>query len=313
MLLILTSEKDLAADYLIVRLLERGLQYFRVNCEQLAAADYDFSIGTRASRRLSIAGRELDLDQVGAVWYRRAIVPTGNPQCTPAEQRFVASEIRDLVTGLVFDHDRLWVNSIERILLAENKVYQLRIATRVGLRTASTVVSQDPSRLRAFASRGVPVICKPIRQGVFFDQEGMHSIFTERVDPKQLGDDNSLLACPILLQDEIPRGCDLRATFVGEDVFVAEIAADSSVVDWRVPGARPSYRIGALPEAVEQACRRMLREFGLHFGAFDFIRAPNGDHYFLEVNPTGEWAWLEETLGLQIRDSLIRLLYGLAK
>ena len=36
MLLILTSKHDLAVDYLITSLLDRGLRYFRLNCEDLS-------------------------------------------------------------------------------------------------------------------------------------------------------------------------------------------------------------------------------------------------------------------------------------
>ena len=50
-------------------------------------------------------------------------------------------------------------------------------------------------------------------------------------------------------------------------------------------------------------------ELGLRYGAFDFIRAPSGDLVFLELNPTGEWAWLEEELGFGLRDAFIELLY----
>jgi hypothetical protein len=48
----------------------------------------------------------------------------------------------------------------------------------------------------------------------------------------------------------------------------------------------------------------------LAYGAFDFIRTENADWYFLEVNPAGEWAWLDVALGLPMRDSFVELFYG---
>jgi hypothetical protein len=52
----------------------------------------------------------------------------------------------------------------------------------------------------------------------------------------------------------------------------------------------------------------MLRYFKLHFGAFDLAKAPDGMLFFLEVNPVGEWVWLERECGFRIADSLIDLL-----
>ena len=54
----------------------------------------------------------------------------------------------------------------------------------------------------------------------------------------------------------------------------------------------------------------MLNELGLIYGAFDFIRTPNGKLVFLEINPTGEWAWLEEKLDFPMREAFVEVFFG---
>ena len=54
----------------------------------------------------------------------------------------------------------------------------------------------------------------------------------------------------------------------------------------------------------------MLNELGLNYGAFDFVRAVNGELVFLEVNPTGEWAWLEHRLQFPMREAFIDTFFG---
>jgi len=66
---------------------------------------------------------------------------------------------------------------------------------------------------------------------------------------------------------------------------------------------------GATTERIRIFCAQMLARLDLVSGAFDFIVSRDGDWFFLEVNPTGEWAWLEEFLGLPIRDAFIEVLY----
>lgn len=43
-----------------------------------------------------------------------------------------------------------------------------------------------------------------------------------------------------------------------------------------------------------------LDGMGLGFGAFDFIETPHGGIVFLGCNPSGQFSWLEEQLGLPI-------------
>ena len=37
-----------------------------------------------------------------------------------------------------------------------------------------------------------------------------------------------------------------------------------------------------------------MRSLGIVFGGFDFIVTPGGEHVFLEVNPEGQFLWIEE-------------------
>lgn len=314
MLLILTSDKDLTADFLIVELINRHLPYFRLNAEELTTADFTFALTESSARRgLSVGTRTLDLDKVTAVWYRRAIQPGVIADLSPGERVFVAGELRHLATGLVLNPDVIWVNPIDRVSVAEHKLYQLQIARQLGFRVPRTIVSRDPIELRKFAEENQgPTICKPIFHGMFVDETSFYSVYTRRVTPESI-DADSVTPCPVLLQEEIPRCADVRATFIGSKCFVADIKGDSSLVDWRDPNLTVSYSESSLSADVQTMCKAMLEKLGLKYGAFDFVRTPNGDLVFLEINPTGEWAWLEDRLGFPMRDAFIQLFFGVCE
>jgi glutathione synthase/RimK-type ligase-like ATP-grasp enzyme len=59
-----------------------------------------------------------------------------------------------------------------------------------------------------------------------------------------------------------------------------------------------------VPEDVAKRLRSLMGRLGLAYGAIDMIRRPDGEHVFLEVNPTGEWGMLERDLGLGISDAI---------
>ena len=311
MLLILTSDQDLAADYLIVELIKGRLPYFRLNSEELFQAEFAFSISdSGTARTISVGPRTLDLDAVVAVWYRRSIHPIPKAALTPAERYFVAGELRHLAMGLVLNPRITWVNPIDKVSVAEHKLYQLQLAASLGLQVPRTLVSADVEKLRSFASgNATGTICKPIFHGMFFDGLSLHSVYTRRVNVETL-DSASLSACPILLQEEIPRIADVRATFIGRHCFVADIRGDASMIDWRDAGTVVDYAVSSLDDTTVALCRQMLADLGLVYGAFDFVRTPTGNLVFLEVNPTGEWAWLEDKLGFPMRDAFIEVFFG---
>jgi glutathione synthase/RimK-type ligase-like ATP-grasp enzyme len=80
------------------------------------------------------------------------------------------------------------------------------------------------------------------------------------------------------------------------------------------PGTRiggTSYELHQLPQEVESQCVHLTRALGLAFGAIDLILTPQGEYVFLEINPNGQWAWLQQVIpSLPLREALADLLIG---
>jgi hypothetical protein len=130
----------------------------------LTTANFTFSAAENHVRReIAVGPRTVDLDMVTAVWYRRAIQPGVVADLPLAERIFVAGEFRHLATGLVLNPEITWVNPIDRVFIAEHKLYQLQIASKLGFRVPRTLVSRDALKLRDFSQRNkTGTICKPI-------------------------------------------------------------------------------------------------------------------------------------------------------
>ena len=117
---------------------------------------------------------------------------------------------------------------------------------------------------------------------------------------------------PTYFQNEINKIADIRITVVGNDIFPVQITFDNSKTpDWRRMECEVAYNEFDLPDELKEKCIRLVSELGLNFGAIDMARTTDGDYYFFEINPTGEWAWIEHKLGLPIRESLIKTFYSI--
>ncbi|MNZ28723.1 hypothetical protein D3C78_459550 [compost metagenome] len=48
-----------------------------------------------------------------------------------------------------------------------------------------------------------------------------------------------------------------------------------------------------------------MRRLNLRYGAIDFVCDPQGNLWFLEINPNGQWAWIENLTGYPIAEAIV--------
>jgi glutathione synthase/RimK-type ligase-like ATP-grasp enzyme len=63
-----------------------------------------------------------------------------------------------------------------------------------------------------------------------------------------------------------------------------------------------------LPSAIQAKLLALMDRLGLVFGCVDIILTPAGEYVFLEVNPSGQWGWIEDKTGMPITSALVDLL-----
>ena len=162
--------------------------------------------------------------------------------------------------------------------------------------------------MRAFVDRG-PTVAKTVVGGGLFRGGDVQVIYTNPVASADLTDDAELAASPVIWQRRIFPAYDLRVTVVGYEIFAARISVmdrAEAEVDWRaVENKRTQLELCKVPAEVADLCFRLLGSLDLGFGALDFIIDPDGCYYFLEINPAGQWGWIEKALGTPITDAIL--------
>jgi glutathione synthase/RimK-type ligase-like ATP-grasp enzyme len=198
---------------------------------------------------------------------------------------------------------------------ASSKLEQLRRAKSLGFDVPETVVTNDAAALRNFATAiGVPLICKPIRSG-YVEFGGREQLFFTSLVADDAIDDFALHdPTPYLFQRMVEKQCEFRVTVIGERVFAVRLdsqSAPDSRVDWRRGDqTKLAHTPDSLPQEVENRCRAIVGNYGLAFGAIDLALDKEGRYVFFEINPNGQWAWLEQMTGIRLRAALADLLLG---
>lgn len=238
----------------------------------------------------------LEIARLDALWFRRLALH----QLIPDEVDPKYSEDIDLscwtaLQGhLITEFRGAWVSDPVATELAENKLLQLRAARRAGLRIPATLVSQDPTRIRSFCAAHASAIIKPIRTG------GKLAITTVASN-ELLANDEVLALSPAIYQENIAGERHLRITMFGDHCYTAMI--ESRELDWRVDVTVPfrAYELGA---QLRTALRDVLGSLGLVMGIFDLKVTPEDEIVFLEVNPQGQFLFVEGLCEMPIAQSL---------
>ena len=116
---------------------------------------------------------------------------------------------------------------------------------------------------------------------------------------------------PTYIQRNIKKQCDIRVTAVGRKLFSTAIMSqecEETQTDWRKGQHVLPYHEINLPEELEKKCLLLLDALHLEFGAIDFILGEDGEYYFLEINPNGQWAWIECRTNYHIAAEIAKLL-----
>ena len=230
------------------------------------------------------------------------------------EAKFVSREITYALEGIYkILSDRFWISPVTAIREAENKIYQLLVAREIGFEIPKSLVTTIPHKAKTFLKelQGHCVL-KPIRNGKVDDSENPKVVFTTLIT----ADDTALLDgtnnCPTYLQNRINKVADIRVTVVGEQVFPAKIHSqefEETMVDWRKgENAKVKHERIELPPEIEDKCIELTKRLGLHFGAIDFVLDRGMNYVFLEINPNGQWGWIEKRLGYDISGEIVALL-----
>lgn len=245
---------------------------------------------------LDAEGRPIVVRELGLVWCRRMRVPPVVPDHVrdPEARELIDRNCRAALEGLFMTEFRgRWVSDPRATQAAETKPVQLRAANAAGLRVPRTLVSQDPDRVRRFCEQlGFRVVVKALAASRAVPT------MTGRVTSEILSDD-AIRLTPAIYQELVPGTRHLRVCLFGEQAHAALL--ESERLDWRFPHDVEASAC-ELDQATLAKLRQLLKDLGLRMGMFDLKPAEDGEPVWLELNPQGQFLFLEGLCGMPLGD-----------
>ncbi|MBE9208858.1 MvdC family ATP-grasp ribosomal peptide maturase [Nostoc sp. LEGE 06077] len=312
-LLITHSGDFFTIDKVAEALSKKGAQPFRLDTDEFPLeVQLTAHFGKSQSyHTIEYNNHFISTEQVQSVWMRRIWEPQFTQELAPKFREACIKESKATLDGF-WDSlkEATWVDNLERIDYASNKLRQLRIASEVGFVIPQTLVTNKAEAAREFFEQVNGKMVSKLLTTLSYSMQANSSFFlyTSTVKAEDLQDAESLRYCPMVFQEQIPKQQELRVVYVNGNVFVGALNADvyaAAKADWRKPGVEVgAWQHHQLSEELVRRLQTFMGRFGLLFGAFDFILTPSGEYVFLEVNPIGEWGMLEKDLDLPIANAI---------
>ena len=297
-LFIYTNSYDLSADVIVRRLGNDAV--FRFNLDLWH--EYVIDIDRRQVVIANASGRAVDSQDIAKFLWRK---PLTNQQLfpdrdMPRERAFQEEELayamREVWNAMYLSGRAVLIDPVSDSIAG--KLIQAQIASGHFQVPDWAMVCGASPRLQADLPPQVAKSLTSLRTG------DRSVLYTTRVNAKQLSP-----ASPWLLQAQVAADHDVTVVVVRDALFAFALSrADfpAGTVDWRRARAltpAQAWVPHALPPAVAAAIRRFMADMSLHYGRLDFLLAGE-DYFFLEVNPNGEWGWLDPSGETGILDAL---------
>ncbi len=256
-----------------------------------------------------------DMTSFDAIWFRRPGRLKSKTFFQPWIEQMMLVEAKQALMGMLNALPCLWVNYPACDTNASLKLLQLQVAKNVGMSLPETIVTNDPSTARAFYEKHLgSVIYKLVTEHSNFSLphfEFPHGIPTLPVRDADLKHLDQVRHGPHLFQERVNKQSDVRVTVIGAKVFATHIESQKGTgqLDWRNDYSVP-MTAWTLPDQLAQQCLDMLKALGLNYGAFDFCLDKDGRYVFLEVNPAGQYLWVEVRTEQPLTKEMSLLLAG---
>ena len=310
--LLFTNKEDVTTDFVVQELKQRNIDFYRFNTEDLSKS-IEINLDFDNDQYLLIdkfEKKEYNLLEFTDIYYRRPELPKyDDNNLTEGEKSFLQVEIYYTLEGVYrLLSKKHWFNNVYAIRNAENKIYQLLLAKEIGLTIPPTLISNQYSHIRRFIEHGKHII-KPVHNARIMDEKHPQIVYTSEVTQEIKKEEAEFNIN--YFQSKIEKRCDVRATFVGEKCYAVAIDSqflEDTCVDWRKGEHVLRHTPIELPHDIRTKCLLLMAKLDLNFGAIDFVLDDQGNYVFLEINPNGQWAWIEHMTGLPISKEIVKCL-----
>lgn len=313
-LLVTHSDDNDSVNKISDEITTKGLIPFRLDTDlypEKYLLESTFDVSGSAHHLTAPNNQYLSSHEILSVWYRR-FAPAGkvDHSIAPQLRSVCIEESKHTLLGFLNNLDCFKIDDYWHIRRASNKEYQLKTAQKLGFIIPNTLTTNNAAKAKDFFENNKKdIVTKMQSQFSIWKENQEQVLFTSIITEQHISNMDGLEKCPMIFQSNIKKKLELRAIIVGDEIFCAAIdsnAHDNMNIDWRKRGldTLDYWFKYDLPQHMQEKLLKLTKALGLHYGAVDLILTAEDDYVFLEINPSGEFYWMDQYTKLDICQAL---------
>ena len=248
-----------------------------------------------------VNGADYLISAAQTVWWRRP-QPFVQDVARPDVTDYALNEWSSAWGGILQELSchSLWFNDLNKHRIADRKPYQLTLAQRVGFEVPKTLITSDAIAAQEFLSVNEASIFKAF-MGTKENWQPTRLYKPEYADLLHA----TLAACPVLFQAYVHAEYEVRVIVINDRIFAvaADLRSSRYSFDVRID-TKNARAVFQLPDEICRQLRAFQQLAGLRYGAFDLRIDKHGSYIFLEVNPAGQFLYLDPFFEGQITEAM---------
>jgi glutathione synthase/RimK-type ligase-like ATP-grasp enzyme len=315
--LILTKKMDIESDLLGIQFLKNGIDYAKITEEDIPLNfHFEFKIGKFNDSLLRLGNRKFNPDEIKIVLFRYFDPKFLNYYSGRVYQMYFAQQWYQAFNCLSISLNALWINNPQRTFDSENRLNQLQVAHRLGFSIPETLITNEIEAATKFFKRfRRSTIVKVLHHHDIYLNQRSYRFLTNNIEASHLPKLNELTYAPVIFQKKIENDSEIRVTVVNDKTFSCRISTVKEKRNFsdlhKIKEKELIFSEINLGKKIEKLCIKLNRRLGLLISSIDFVQAKNGELYFLEINPIGDWNWIEKHTNLPITKSIFDFVNGL--
>ena len=313
--LVISNKVDVHTDSVIDALYKIGAEVIRLNTEDFRKNKYFLHLNNLevVFNFATPEYRVVSCDNVYSVYVRR-ITSIDVSDVDSEYQQLVRDESQVVLDSLyaLLENAR-WLDCPQRRLFAANKINQLLAARTSGFSIPPSIITNLGDSAKEFIKLNSSIFKTLKYPIVDFGDKGCGMINTTKITLEDI--DRICNDVPVtanFFQHYMDKKYELRIHVIGKEIVAVKIDSQSNteaIVDWRKANFNDlDYEVISLPDIISKSILKFMNIMKLNFGIIDMIVTPAGEYYFLELNPNGNWTWLESHINESISSRIAQWL-----
>jgi hypothetical protein len=182
------------------------------------------------------------------------------------------------------------------------RITALQLAQKTNIQTPYFSITNTKKDITNLLEQYQQLIIRPIRDSEVFEKNNeIKLLHVQKISKKNLAKINTDFF-PVLVMEALDKEIEIKVFFINGAFFASGIYSLSNAIDSRqyIGDLNTSIFPITIPNTLKSKLKKLINSFNLFFCTIDLILDKKGNYYFLDINPSGQYSYIDDLCNFNI-------------